>query len=401
MNPAGERHSAQASHPRGAPRGVLARLRAALGPIHPIEQPREMIRQFTPNWFASTMGTGILALAMPQVPVAGPYLRGLGEGLWLFNIALFLLYTGLYAARWVMFWQEAKRIFSHNVVSMFMGTIPMGLATIINGFLVFGRPRWGDAMVEVAGVLWWIDVALSVGCGTLLPYFMFTRQEHRMDQMTAVWLLPIVAAEVAAASGGLLVPCLPPGGEQMTILVTSYVLWSLSVPVALGIITILFLRMALHKLPPDSMAASSWLPLGPLGTGALGMLLLGADAPAVLGAHGLESAGAVANGVGLIAGLLFWGAGLWWVLLASLITFRHFRAGIPFNLGWWGYTFPLGVYTVATFRLAALLHFDFFAIFGALLFAVLAVMWTFVAALTVHGGWKGHLFVSPCIAKVN
>jgi C4-dicarboxylate transporter/malic acid transport protein len=397
-------HGSHGSRPRAAPRGAGARLGALLArlaPAHAIEQPREMIRQFTPNWFASTMGTGILALAMPQVPVFGPALRGVGEGLWLFNIGLFLLYSGLYAARWMLFWQEAKRIFSHNVVSMFMGTIPMGLATIINGFLVFGRPRWGEAMVGLADVLWWIDVALSLACGALLPYFMFTRQEHRMDQMTAVWLLPIVAAEVAAASGGLLVPCLPPGSEQLAVLLASFVLWAFSVPVALGIITILFLRMALHKLPPDSMAASSWLPLGPLGTAALGMLLLGTDSPAVLGAHGLEGPGAVASGAGLIAGLLFWGAGLWWVLLASLITFRHFRAGIPFNLGWWGYTFPLGVYTVATFRLGALLHADFFAIFGTVLFAVLAVMWTFVTALTVHGGWKGHLFVSPCIAKVN
>ncbi len=35
---------------------------------------------------------------------------------------------------------------------------------------------------------------------------MFTRQEHRIDQMAAVWQLPVVAAEVTAASGGLLAP---------------------------------------------------------------------------------------------------------------------------------------------------------------------------------------------------
>jgi hypothetical protein len=29
---------------------------------------REIIRQFTPNWFTVTMGTGILALALNQVP---------------------------------------------------------------------------------------------------------------------------------------------------------------------------------------------------------------------------------------------------------------------------------------------------------------------------------------------
>lgn len=33
---------------------------------------REIIRQFTPNWFTVTMGTGILALALNQVPIAIP-----------------------------------------------------------------------------------------------------------------------------------------------------------------------------------------------------------------------------------------------------------------------------------------------------------------------------------------
>ncbi|MHB1098985.1 MAG: TDT family transporter [Burkholderiales bacterium] len=374
---------------------------AALNPLSHIDHPRDMIRQFTPNWFASTMGTGILALSLPQVPGAGPTLHAIGEGLWLFNIGLFLLYTVLYASRWILFWDEARRIFSHNIVSMFIGTIPMGLATILNGFLIFGVPRWGAGMIDVAHALWWLDVVLSIGCGVLLPYFMFTRQDHRMDNMTAVWLLPIVAAEVAASSGGLLAPYLASADDKFLTLVLSYVLWALSVPVALCIIAILILRMALHRLPPDSMAASSWLPLGPLGTGALGMLVLGADAPSIFAAHGLADFGTIAEGVGLIGGLLLWGAGLWWVMLATLITIRHFRAGIPFNLGWWGYTFPLGVYTVSTLKLGVMLKMSMFSIFGTFLVMVLATMWTLVAALTLHGGWKGHLFVSPCIASPN
>ncbi len=47
---------------------------------------------------------------------------------------------------------------------------------------------------------------MALGFGVLIPYLMFTRQDHSIDQMTAVWLLPVVAAEVAAASGGLLAP---------------------------------------------------------------------------------------------------------------------------------------------------------------------------------------------------
>ncbi len=372
-----------------------------LRPLAQLDHPREMIRQFTPNWFAATMGTGILALALPQVPGAGATLHAMSEGLWLFNIALFLLFSALYTARWIMFWDEARRIFSHSIVSMFIGTIPMGLATIINGFLFFGLPRWGGSMVWVAQILWWIDVLMSLGCGVLIPYFMFTRQAHGIDKMTAIWLLPMVAAEVAAVSGGLLAPHLSDAHAQFLTLIASYVLWAYSVPVAFAILTILFLRMALHRLPPDSMAASSWLSIGPIGTGALGMLVLGVDAPAIFAAQGMGGIGKVAEGIGMIAGTLFWGVGLWWLLLAILITIRYFRAGIPFNLGWWGYTFPLGVYTVATLKLGMLLKVAAFSMFGTLLVIVLALMWMLVAARTIHGGWKGHLFVSPCIESIN
>jgi len=376
-------------------------VKPGIKPFSHLQHPREAIRQFTPNWFAATMGTGVLALALAQLPVSTPGLHALAEGLWLLNIGLFVLFTAMYAARWVMFFDEARRIFGHSTVSMFFGTIPMGLATIINGFLLFGLPRWGDGVIHVAEVLWWLDVAMSLACGVLIPYMMFTRQEHSIDQMTAVWLLPVVAAEVAAASGGLLAPHLADAHSQLVVLVTSYVLWAFSLPVAFSILTILLLRMALHKLPHENMAASSWLALGPIGTGALGMLLMGADAPAIFAANSLPGIGEIAEGLGLVAGITLWGFGLWWMLIALLITVRYLRAGIPFNLGWWGFTFPLGVYSLTTLKLASTLNLTFFSIFGCVLVAMLAVMWLIVAKRTVQGAWKGELFVSPCIAGLK
>ncbi|WP_338585433.1 TDT family transporter [Pseudomonas sp. MAG733B] len=370
-------------------------------PFSHLQHPREVIRQFTPNWFAATMGTGVLALALAQLPIGNSVLHGIAEVLWLFNIFLFLLFTALYAARWLLFFDEARRIFGHSTVSMFFGTIPMGLATIINGFLLFGLPRWGEGVIQLAEVLWWLDVAMSLACGVLIPYMMFTRQEHSIDQMTAVWLLPVVAAEVAAASGGLLAPHLVDAHSQLVVLVTSYVLWAFSLPVAFSILTILLLRMALHKLPHENMAASSWLALGPIGTGALGMLLLGADAPAIFAANGMAGIGEIAAGLGLVAGITLWGFGLWWMLMAVLITLRYLRAGIPFNLGWWGFTFPLGVYSLATLKLASTLNLTFFAVFGCLLVALLAVMWLIVGKRTLQGAWRGELFVSPCIAGLK
>ncbi len=369
-----------------------------LRPLHRLDRPLEMIRQFTPNWFAATMGTGVLALVLPQMPGAGATLRPWAEALWAFDVGLFILFSGLYAARWILFGHEARRIFGHSVVSMFIGTIPMGLSTLLSGALVFALPRFGTEVVGWVHALWWLDAAMAVACGVGVPFLMFTRQTHSIDSLTAVWLLPVVAAEVAANTGGLLAPHLADPAQAFAVLTTSYALWAYSVPVAFSILALLILRMALHKLPPVGMAASSWLALGPIGTGALGMLVMGSDAPAIFSAHGLPELGAALRTAGALAGLLLWGVGLWWLLLAVLITARHLRSGVPFNLGWWGYTFPLGVYTLASLRLGADLHLGAFTVFGCGLAVALAAMWVLVMARTLHGGWRGHLFVSPCIA---
>lgn len=313
--------------------------------------PAEIIRQFTPNWFAVTMGTGIVAIVLAQFPQL-PLLFGIGQALWLLNIALFALFSVLYGARWVLHFEGARRILDHPGMSMFLGCIPMGLGTIINGFLVFGIPAIGDTAIHIAEWLWWIDAALALACGLGVPFLMFTRQSHAIEQMTAIWLLPVVAAEVTAASGGLLLPHLSDSASQLNILVTSYGLWACSVPLAMSLIVILVLRMAVHKLPQADMAASSWLALGPIGTGALGMLLFAQQGPAVLAANGLGAYADAVGGASLLAGVLLWGYGVWWVAMAAMITLRYFRGHVPFNLGWWGYVFPLGVFAVATMRLA-------------------------------------------------
>jgi len=371
---------------------------AALRPFSRLASPREVVRQFTPNWFAVTMGTGILALALAALPGVSPAVRAAAEGLWILNAGLFGLFSVLYAARWVLFFDGAQRIFGHAVVSMYFGCIPMGLATIVNGLLIFGLPRWGQVAVEAAHALWLADAALSVVCGMAIPYLMFTRQSHGLEQMTAVWLLPMVASEVAAVTAGLLAPHVTDPAARLEVLTAGYGLWALSVPLALGVLVILFLRLALHKLPPAAMAASSWLALGPIGTGALGLLVLGAAAPSILAANGLGELGAAARGVCLIGGLALWAYGLWWLAMAVLFTARYLRGGLPFNIGWWGYTFPLGVFAVATLKLGGQLPIPALAVAGEALVASLAAVWLVVAARTAAGAWRGELFHSPCLS---
>jgi tellurite resistance protein TehA-like permease len=191
----------------------------------------------------------------------------------------------------------------------------------------------------------------------------------------------------------LLVPHLS-GSEAFIVLILCYALWAFSVPAAMSMLVILLLRLALHKLPDEDMAASGWLALGPIGTGALGLLLLGEDAPAVFAAAGLSGVGEVAVGLGIIGGTMLWGYGAWWLLLAALKTAWYLRDGIPFNLGCWGFTFPLGVYSLATLALAHATGFSFFSVVGGVLVVCLTALWLIVAVLTIVGAWDGRLFIA-------
>ncbi|MFW1871713.1 C4-dicarboxylate ABC transporter, partial [Acinetobacter sp. ULE_I068] len=89
--------------------------------------------------------------------------------------------------------QEAKQIFSHPAMALFLGAIPMGLAPVLTGFLKYGIPMYGDVAFQIAQLLWYVDVVFAVGIGVLVPFCMFHKQDHQLHTMTAMWLLPIVA----------------------------------------------------------------------------------------------------------------------------------------------------------------------------------------------------------------
>ena len=366
-------------------------------PFYQLEQMTHLIRHFTPNWFTVTMGTGVVALILPELPFAHSIMAHLAVLLWQFNIALFLMCSLLYVLRWIIYPTEAKQIFSHASMSLFLGAIPMALATIINGYLKFGIHLYGDWVVPFAQLLWYIDVLLAVSIAWIVPFYMYNRQQHELQSMTAVWLLPIVACEVAAATGGLLLPHIAVGQQALGILLGGYVLWGISVLPAFAILTILMLRLALHKLPSKELAISSWLALGPIGTGALALLILGAQAPQVLAVIDQQSLGLFCQQAGIVVSLILMGFGLWWLGIAVLTTLKHAKTALPFNLGWWGLTFPLGVFTLAVLNLAQQLHVSFIQSIGYALAVILIMLWLVVVTKTAQGFYRGSLFFSPCL----
>ncbi|ESZ92807.1 putative C4-dicarboxylate transporter/malic acid transport protein [Sclerotinia borealis F-4128] len=219
--------------------------------------------------------------------------------------------------------------------------------------------------------------------------------------MTATWLLPIVAPIVASASGSIVASALPNPQHALWTLLTSYILFGTGFPLAMIILAIYFQRLTIYKIPPREVIVSVFLPLGPLGQGSFALLNLGKTSLSILPTtHTLPLAGVspgpgpILYTLGFILALIVWGFGLIWLsfALASIA-----RSRFPFNMGWWGFTFPLGVYAVATVTIGSELPSTFFNILGTIFSICVTGLWMMVAVGTIKKALWGGLIFAPCL----
>lgn len=160
-------------------------------------------------------------------------------------------------------------------------------------------------------------------------------------------------------------------------------------------------RLVLHKLPPREVIVSCFLPLGPLGYGGYTILYLGKVARKVFPETDTIDplAGQFAYVLGLFAALILWGWGLVWFWLAIISI--HKSRPFPFNMGWWGFTFPLGAYAVSTLLIGESLPSLFFRVLGTIFGTAVILLWMLVALGTARGAWHGELFNAPCLKNVS
>ena len=122
-----------------------------------------------------------------------------------------------------------------------------------------------------------------------------------------------------------------------------------------------------------------WIVVGPLGQSVAGVIALGTVSASVwpeLG-HGLFV-------TGVAFGMLVWGFGVYWLLMALAVTVRAARYHLPFSLGWWAFTFPVGTLTSGSYGLYAATHAAVFSAVGLMLLALLATTWSLVAVRSLR-----------------
>jgi len=357
-----------------------------------------LVSYLGPNWFASVMGTGIVATAGATLPLHIPGLRTFALVVWVASAAWLVVLIGAMVAHWVRHPTVARSHARNPQMAHFYGAAPMALLTVGAGAVLVGRDLIGErAAVDLAWVLWTVGTLGGLITAMSIPYLMFTQYRVEADAAFGGWLMPVVPPMVSAATGAMLIPHMAPGSGRATMLYGCYAMFGLSLIASLIIITMVWSRLAHFGTSGTARVPTLWIVLGPLGQSITVAGLLGTDAALAVDRN-------LADGMNVFAvlyGVPVWGFAVLWIGLATALTVRTLRRGMPFALTWWSLTFPVGTFVTGTTQLALHTGLPAFRVAAALGYVGLLGTWCLVALRTFRGGLRGGLFAPPAAGPIR
>jgi tellurite resistance protein TehA-like permease len=200
----------------------------------------------------------------------------------------------------------------------------------------FAYPLWIATLV-----LWLLLIYAVFGAYTV------KETKPTLDQgINGGWLVAVVATQSVSTLGSIVAASTT---HAEVLLFVSLAFWLAGGMLYIWLISLIFYRYTFFKFSPSDLMPPYWINMGAMAISTLAGTLLIANAAASPLLQKLQP---------FLLGLtiLFWATATWWIpMLVILGIWRHICKKFPLTYSplYWGAVFPLGMYTVCTFRLAA------------------------------------------------
>lgn len=295
-----------------------------------------MIRTLHPAYFALVMATGIVSIAAQLLGI--PYLPQLLLGI---NAIAFVVLWTLTIVRIARYPHEVFADLSDHQRGV-------GFFTAVAATSVLGSQLVIVAKLEQFAFAFWIATLVL---WLVLIYAVFTaltikETKPPLDKgINGGWLVAVVATQSVSTLASILAPSTP---HAELLLFVSLTFWLAGGMLYIWLISLIFYRYTFFRFEPSDLMPPYWINMGAMAISTLaGTLLIASSASSPL----LRTLHPFILGFTI----LFWATATWWIPMLLILGFwRHVYKRFPLTYSplYWGAVFPLGMYTVCTFRLA-------------------------------------------------
>ncbi|MBS1950055.1 MAG: tellurite resistance/C4-dicarboxylate transporter family protein [Bacteroidetes bacterium] len=306
---------------------------------------KEMIKTHPPVYFGLVMSTGIISIA---AHLLGNFI--LGEVLFWLNLVAYLFLWVLNLIRLFFYtYYFLDDIHSHQRGPGFFTAIA-GTCILGSQFIIIREDYITATFLWVIGVILWVVI-------TYIIFTTLTIKEKKpplSEGITGAWLLAVVSTQSIA----VLTTLIASHWDQPYKLEANFFalsMWLWGGMLYIWMISLIFYRYTFFKFSPGDLAPPYWINMGAMAISALAgsLLIINVDhAPFLLSLLPFLKGFTV----------FYWATGTWWIpMLVILAVWRHAYKKFPltYDPQYWGAVFPLGMYTVATLRMAHALSLDF------------------------------------------
>ena len=151
---------------------------------------RDRLSHFTWSWFECTMSTGALSSLLNQQPYTFGGLKTIGKSLFIFDITLFLLFTGLILVRFCMNRGSFIRSLHHPHESFFFGCFWVSIALILYNVQQYGTPEVGPWLVKALEVCFWTYAGCALLAAIFQYHIIFDEENLPVLEAMPSWVLP-------------------------------------------------------------------------------------------------------------------------------------------------------------------------------------------------------------------
>lgn len=300
---------------------------------------RRNVADLHPAYFGLVMATGIVSLAAYWLDI-----QYLGEALFWLNI---LCYAVLLVLNLLRAWCFPSAFF-RDLIDHRQGP---GFFTFVAASCVLGSQAMTIQDSPGWGMTFWLTGLIAWICLTYTIFTALTVKEQKPpleEGINGGWLLAVVATQAIAVLAALLaVKSDQPIRVELNFLALSMWLWGGMLYI--WMMSLIFYRYTFFIFSPADLAPPYWINMGAMAISTLAGSLLIANAS--------PHAPYLLSLLPFLKGftVFYWATATWWIPMLVVLGFwRHVYKRHPFTYDplYWGLVFPLGMYTVATLKMA-------------------------------------------------